>query len=147
MQLCLITFTQKDIKFHDVAFKSKPIDIDNAKVKPKARSQQYKTFWKYSNPILHKTTHLSSTKSSSISAASSTASTHQAIATPSTCSPWKSIDMQQRELLKAKHQAQQMENQNEVSQTSHQNQTARGKKFYKETLIAQKKNKVIFQIE
>ena len=52
-----------------------------------------------------------------------------------------------RELLKAKHQAQQMENQNEVSQTSHQNQTARGKKFYKETLIAQKKNKVIFQIE
>ena len=55
--------------------------------------------------------------------------------------------MQQRELLKAKHQAQQMENQNEVSQTSHQNKTARGKKFYKETLIAQKKNKVIFQIE
>ena len=49
--------------------------------------------------------------------------------------------MQQRELLKPKHQAQQME----VSQTSHQNQTARGKKFYKETLIAQKKNKVIFQ--
>ena len=35
----------KDIKLNDVAFKSEPINIDNAKVKPKTRSQQYKNFW------------------------------------------------------------------------------------------------------
>ena len=30
----------KDIKLNDVAYKSEPINIDNAKVKPKTRSQQ-----------------------------------------------------------------------------------------------------------
>ena len=29
----------KDIKLNDVAFKSEPMNIDNAKVKPKTRSQ------------------------------------------------------------------------------------------------------------
>ena len=29
----------KDIKLNDVAFESEPINIDNAKVKPKTRSQ------------------------------------------------------------------------------------------------------------
>ena len=52
--------------------------------------------------------------------------------------------MQQREQLKSKHQAQQMENQNEVSQTSQQNKTVPGERFYKDTLTAQKKKKVIF---
>ena len=53
--------------------------------------------------------------------------------------------MQQREQLKSKHQAQQMENQNEVSQASQQNKTVPGEKFYKDTLITHKKIKVIFQ--
>ena len=35
----------KNIKLNDVAFKSEPINIDNAKVKPKTRLQQYKNFW------------------------------------------------------------------------------------------------------
>ena len=37
-----------------------------------------------------------------------------------------------------------MENQNEVSQTSQQNKTVPGERFYKDTLTAQKKKKVIF---
>ena len=40
-----------------------------------------------------------------------------------------------------------MENQNEISHTSQQNETAPGERFYKGTLIAQKKNKVISQGE
>ena len=52
--------------------------------------------------------------------------------------------MQQREQLKSKHQAQQMENHNEVSQASQQNETVSGERSYKDTLITQKKNKVIF---
>ena len=55
--------------------------------------------------------------------------------------------MQQREQLKSKHQAQQMENQNEVSHASQQNETVPGERFYKDTLITHKKNKVIFQGE
>ena len=55
--------------------------------------------------------------------------------------------MQQREQVKSKHQAQQMENQNEVSQVSQQNETVSGERFYKDTLITQKKNKVIFKRE
>ena len=55
--------------------------------------------------------------------------------------------MQQRGQLKLKHQAQQMENQHEVSQTSQQNETVPGERFYKDTLIEQKINKVIFQGE
>ena len=55
--------------------------------------------------------------------------------------------MQQRQELKSKHQAQQMENQNEVSQASQQNDTVSGERFYKDTLITQKKNEVIFKGE
>ena len=40
-----------------------------------------------------------------------------------------------------------MENQNEVSQVSQQNETVSGERFYKDTLITQKKNKVIFKRE
>ena len=55
--------------------------------------------------------------------------------------------MQQREQLKSKHQVQQMENQNEFSQASQPNETVSGERSYKDTLITQKKNKVIFQGE
>ena len=55
--------------------------------------------------------------------------------------------MQQREQLKSKHQAQQMENQNEVSHASQQNETVPSERFYKDTLITRNKNKVIFQGE
>ena len=34
-----------NIKLNYVAFKSEPINIDNTKVKPKTRLQQYKNFW------------------------------------------------------------------------------------------------------
>ena len=40
-----------------------------------------------------------------------------------------------------------MENQNEVSQASQQNDTVSGERFYKDTLITQKKNEVIFKGE
>ena len=40
-----------------------------------------------------------------------------------------------------------MENQNEVSQTSQQNEAVPSERFYKDTLIPQKKSKVVFQGE
>ena len=40
-----------------------------------------------------------------------------------------------------------MENQNEVSQTSQQNEAVPSERFYKDTLIPQKKTKVVFQGE
>ena len=46
-----------------------------------------------------------------------------------------------------KHQTQQMENKNEVSQTSQQNEAVPSERFYKDTLIPQKKTKVVFQGE
>ena len=55
--------------------------------------------------------------------------------------------MHQREQLISKHQAQQIENQKEVSKTSQENQsllTVPGERSYKDTLIMQKKNVVIF---
>ena len=42
------------IKLNGVAFKSKPIKINNAKVKPKTRSQQYKISGHSSNSIMQK---------------------------------------------------------------------------------------------
>ena len=52
--------------------------------------------------------------------------------------------MQQREQLNSKYEAQQTEYENETSQTRQQNETVPGERFYKDTLITQKKNKVIF---
>ena len=40
-----------------------------------------------------------------------------------------------------------MENKNEVSQTSQQNEAVPSERFYKDTLIPQKKSKVVFQGE
>ena len=40
---------KKIVKLNGVDFKSKPIKIEDAKVKPKTRSQQYKIFGNSSN--------------------------------------------------------------------------------------------------
>ena len=55
--------------------------------------------------------------------------------------------MHQREQLKSKYQAQQMENHREVSKTSQENEsllTLPGERPYKDTPVTQKKNVVIF---
>ena len=55
--------------------------------------------------------------------------------------------MRQRKQLKLKYQAQQMENQKEISKTSQENEsllTVPVERSYKDTLITQKKNVVIF---
>ena len=55
--------------------------------------------------------------------------------------------MHQGKQLNSKYQAQQIEYQNEVSQTSQPIEIVPGERFYKDTLITQKKNTVIFQGE
>ena len=42
------------VELNSVVFKSKPIKIEDAKIKPKARSQQYKMFGNSSKPIMQK---------------------------------------------------------------------------------------------
>ena len=98
-------------------FKSKPIKIEYTKVKPKTRSKQYKISGNSYNPVMQK----------------------QQI-----CHQQHQSQYQQ---LKSKHQAQQKENKKDVSKTSQDSEsliTVSDERSYKDTLITQKKNVVIF---
>ena len=42
------------VKLNGTVFKSKPVKIEDAKIKPKARSQQYTSSGSHSNPVMQK---------------------------------------------------------------------------------------------
>ena len=130
------------IKLNGVVFKSKPIKIEDAKVKPKIRSQQYKISGNSYNPITQKqqTDHQQHQSQHQ----QPTAQHLPILQSPNQQnSVLKSqYAMHQREQLKSNHQDQQKGNKKEVSKTNQENEsllTVPGDRSYKETLITQKK--------
>ena len=135
------------IKINDVVFKSKPIKIEDAKVKPKARSQQYKISENSYNPLVQKQ---QTTDQQYQSQYQQPAAQHLPILQSPNQQNFvlkSQYAMHQREQLKSNHQDQQKGNKKEIFKTDQENEsllTVTSEMSYKETLIAQKKIVIIF---
>ena len=135
------------IKLNGVVFKSKPIKIEDAKVKPKTRSQQCKTSGNSYNPIMLKQQTYHQQHQSQCQQLAAQYLTILQSPNQQNSALKSQYAMYQREQLKSNHQDQQKGNKQEVSKTNRENEsllTVPGERSYKETLITQKKNVIIF---
>ena len=126
------------VELNDVVFKSKPIKIEDAKIKPKTRSEQNKIAGKSSNTIMQKQQTNNQQHQSQYQQPVAQHLPILQLPHQQNSLLKSQYAMYQREQLKSKHQAQQMEHEKEVSKT------VPGERCHKDTIITQKKNVVIF---